>query len=207
MKYVCILCSLAAILWFMMFSPWTRDSINFWVLMMISTGVLAGAGSWAGRDGPGKIWEFKTGYVFVALVGSFLLYVIFWEANLLFRQLLPFAGSQVDSIYKPRGNCNLLEIGLMLLLWIGPAEEIFWRGFVQRRLGEVFGGRWGYIWAVVVYSFVHVWGFNLMLLGAAMVGGVVWGAMYYRFKSIWPGVICHAVWDVAIFVIWPIYVD
>ncbi|MCK4886328.1 MAG: CPBP family intramembrane metalloprotease [Planctomycetes bacterium] len=204
MKQVFILCSFAGAFWFLMFSPWTAHAVNFWLAIMIATGFLAGTALWFGRKGLADIFSFKISYLFIALAGAFLLYIIFWASNLLFSQLLPFTASQVDSIYKPRENSDLLKIALILFFWVGPAEEIFWRGFVQRKLQACLDPKWAYIWAAVIYTFVHIWGFNLMLLGAAMVGAIVWGAMFYRFKSIWPGLICHAVWDVAIFVIWPI---
>jgi membrane protease YdiL (CAAX protease family) len=43
-----------------------------------------------------------------------------------------------------------------------------------------------------------------MLLAAAGSCGVFWGAMFWRFRSIWPALISHAVWDVVIFVLLPI---
>ncbi|GAJ01964.1 unnamed protein product, partial [marine sediment metagenome] len=72
------------------------------------------------------------------------------------------------------------------------------------RLGEQFGPVRGYILASLVYGGVHLWAFNFMLLAAALVAGLFWGAMFIKYGSVWPGIISHALWDAAIFVIWPV---
>ena len=91
-----------------------------------------------------------------------------------------------------------------MLLWVGPAEEIFWRGFVQERLCGKYGRAGGYLAASLVYAAIHVFGFNFMLFMASLICGLFWGAMYLRYGSVWPGLISHAVWDVLIFVLIPV---
>ncbi len=91
------------------------------------------------------------------------------------------------------------------MLVIGPAEEIFWRGFAQRRMQLAFGPAKGFLVTTAVYALVHIWAFNFMLLMAALICGLFWGWMYLHFKSVWPGLISHAVWDLFIFIIIPIH--
>ena len=70
-----------------------------------------------------------------------------------------------------------------------PAEEIFWRGFLQRRLMLRLGSFWGWIIASVLYAAVHISSLNFMLVGAAGVAGLFWGLLYWRLKTLWPVVI------------------
>jgi membrane protease YdiL (CAAX protease family) len=89
-------------------------------------------------------------------------------------------------------------------LWIGPAEEIFWRGLVQQRL-ETRLGRWGALaTASILYAAVHAWSMNLMLVAAALLCGLAWGFLFARTRNLWPCIISHAIWDVAIFVAFPL---
>ena len=39
---------------------------------------------------------------------------------------------------------------------------------------------------------------------AVLICGVFWALLYRHFKSVWPGVISHAVWDAMIFIVIPI---
>ena len=47
-------------------------------------------------------------------------------------------------------------MALVLLFITSPAEEVFWRGFVQRWFMHRFGGKAGWLLAVCVYAGVHV---------------------------------------------------
>ena len=95
-------------------------------------------------------------------------------------------------------------IGVLLLLLIGPGEELFWRGYVQQTMMQRWQPWMAWLIAAAVYAVVHVWAFNFMLFMAALICGLFWGSMYWKYRSVWPGIISHALWDVAIFVVWPI---
>jgi membrane protease YdiL (CAAX protease family) len=187
-----------------MFSPWTRNALPFWIVMTIATGVLAGSAILI--DGR-RIFttDFKIVRDLAVGAGFALgLYVFFFVGSQIASMLLPFAVEEIHRVYAPRAQGNLWIIGVMLFCWIGPAEEIFWRGFVQRRIADRRGKRAALVITVGIYTLVHIWSFNLMLLAAAFCCGVVWGWMYYRFGTIRPGWISHAIWDVLIFVLFPI---
>jgi hypothetical protein len=49
MKTVWTLIALAAGLWLVMFSPWTRESVPFWPAMAASSGLLAASAFWVDR--------------------------------------------------------------------------------------------------------------------------------------------------------------
>ena len=204
MKAIVFLCSLAGGFWFLLFSPCGFVDGFFWPVMIFSTGALGFSALAVDRKRLGAVYAFKRRHVFVGVLSAFVLYVIFYVGNLVSIHIFPFAVSQIEDIYSTRSGASLAAIGLMLFLWVGPLEEVFWRGFVQRRLCERFGGWRGYFLACAVYTLVHIFSFNLMLIAAAGVCGLFWGWIFKRYKSVWPCLICHALWDVLIFVIIPI---
>lgn len=204
MRTLLLLIAAAAGLWLVMFSPWTRQWVPFWPAMAASSGFLAVSALATERKHLRPRYAFQWWHVPVGLGSALVLYLIFYLGHKIAVALLPFASDQVGLVYQTRSQADLWTIGLLLLVWIGPAEEIFWRGFVQQRFSSRFGRHTGLILASAIYTLVHVWSFNLMLLAAAGICGVFWGALFYRFRSVWPALISHALWDVLIFVLLPI---
>lgn len=193
----------AAILWFLMFSVWTAHWFNFWVGIAISALILMLIAFVLKRD---MVKSFRLNWsgVVIGLSSAMLLWGIFFVGDYLAAKLFDFASNQVDSIYAMKAGNSKLWIGLGLLFVMGPAEEIFWRGFVQHSLMERFGEWRGFIFATLVYALIHIWSFNFMLVMAALVCGIFWGLLYKKTKNLVPLIISHAVWDVAVFIVWPI---
>ena len=194
----------AACLWTVMFSPWTAPYVPFWWMMTGSALALASLSTIFGRDW----WKLLKWTPYNVLSGIFiavLLWGIFWVGDRVSSWLFDFAGRQVNAIYGMKaGESPWLLTALMLLL-IGPAEEIYWRGYVQKTLSGRFGKNAGFISATLLYALVHAGSCNFMLVMAALVAGAVWGALYRffpeRFSAI---IISHAVWDAAVFIWFPI---
>ncbi|OPZ01127.1 MAG: CAAX amino terminal protease self- immunity [Bacteroidetes bacterium ADurb.BinA395] len=99
---------------------------------------------------------------------------------------------------------NPLLLSLLLIFLIGPAEEIFWRGYVQRMLEPKFGSWVALIVTTLIYTLVHIWSFNFMLIMSAMVCGAFWGLLYKYNKNLVTLIVSHAVWDVSVFILFPI---
>lgn len=96
-------------------------------------------------------------------------------------------------------------IAALLLFIIGPAEEFFWRGFVQGSLQQNRGGIKAFILTTIIYTLIHIWSFNFMLIMAALVAGFIWGILYLWRPQWLPAlIISHAIWDACVFVIFPI---
>jgi len=86
---------------------------------------------------------------------------------------------------------------------MGPAEEIYWRGFVQETLSGRFGPMTSLLVTSAIYALIHVFAFNFMLFVAAAVCGLFWGLLYLREESLIPVMISHALWDLMTFVLFP----
>jgi membrane protease YdiL (CAAX protease family) len=194
----------AACGFFLLFSPWTKNWVSFWPVMTLTAGVLAAGSMLLERRQLRHLYAFKREHIMIGLLSAVLLYAVFWAGHFFSTLILPFAAGQINSIYTIRNGADPLRIGLLMLFIIGPAEEIFWRGFIQRKLCTRYGLLCGFVFSVAVYALVHVWSLNFMLVAAAAVCGGFWGLMFLATEKLWPCIISHAVWDVMILLIWPI---
>lgn len=195
---------LAAVLWAIMFSPWTAPHVNFWVMMTCSGAALTIFTTWA-RPGWWKEVRLKFSDVVLGITLAAALWGVFWLGEFFSTLLFDFARGQVDSIYGMKEGENPLVLTLLMLLIIGPAEEIFWRGFIQNRFSARWNPNTGFIVTTLVYSLVHLSKFNFMLIMAAMVAGLVWGLAYRFFpERLGAIIISHALWDCAVFIWFPI---
>ena len=141
------------------------------------------------------------------LLGVFsaaLLYGVFYAGNIISPWILPQAPDQISSIYDFKGDASRVRILLLMLLIIGPGEELFWRGYLQRKLMLRTGNLQGFIWATLLYTLVHILTGNVMLILAAATAGIFWGWMYMKYRSVTANMISHLLWDISIFLIWPI---
>ena len=194
-----------------MFSPklarYIQD-INFWAMMTVSAVLLGGLavimehsrGLWSRGERSVRrtvIW---------GIGSAAILYSIFTVGDLVTEQLLATQNVLVQDVYALKENTPNWIIAVLLLFFIGPGEELFWRGFVQKRLTEVLGDKvkvWGYLITVAIYTAVHFPSMNPILVFAALVCGLFWGYLYRATNSIWICLISHALWDVMIFIVIP----
>lgn len=199
--------AVAAVLWFWMFSPWTSGIINFWVSMSCSAVILLTLAFFAGGKPDFSSFNGRNILLWIALgtVIAFALWGIFWIGDRLSRLMFDFARGQVDAVYGMKDGSSPVMIALLLIFLIGPAEEYFWRGFVQKTISGITGPTASMFITVIIYALVHIWSFNFMLVMAALVAGGVWGLIYRLKPSLLPAlVVSHALWDALVFVILPI---
>ncbi len=148
------------------------------------------------RPGPGTT-------ILLGLGSAALLYGVFFVANAAAGWLLAFGREEIAGVYGLKAGTHPGLIAALLILVIGPGEEVFWRGYVQRRFADRYG-RWGLVLAMLAYAGVHLASGNLMLIAAAAVCAVFWGLLFQRTQSIWVNVISHTAWDVAVLLLWPL---
>ncbi|MCR5819741.1 MAG: CPBP family intramembrane metalloprotease [Bacteroidaceae bacterium] len=214
MHRVTIAIIIAATLWFVMFSPYTSSFFPFWGAMAVSAAILLTVAlSFGGvecmrtitKDGAQVSLNEVAKSIAMGLVIAAVLWCVFWVGDKCSQLILPFARSQVNLIYDMKSGESPLLLTLLLLFLIGPAEEIFWRGYIQRSFASRFSPLKAFIITTAIYSLVHLPSCNFMLIMSALTCGIVWGGLYY----IWPRqlpaiIISHAVWDAAAFVWFPL---
>ena len=194
----------AALLWFLMFNPWLTLPLDFWTMMTLSGCILL---MMALLIDPRWFADIEISWkgFFTGVALALVLWGIFWVGDKVATWMFPFARPQVDTIYSMKESQSEWVIGLLLLFIIGPAEEIFWRGFIQRSLSKRFTANVGFVATLLVYGLVHLWKFNFMLIMAAFVCGLVWGLAYRLWpKQLFALIVSHAIWDALVFVVWPI---
>ena len=218
----------AALLWFYMCSPWTAGRPNFWIVMSCSAMILT---TLAVSFTPKAERKIRIDRPLLQIAGgialAFALWGIFWIGDKASQWLFDFARPEVDAVYSMKTGLPTWLIAVLLLVLIGPAEEFFWRGYVQKTLSKLFSAKdgarsdapahstavaatgraatWAFIATAVIYALVHIWSFNFMLIMAALVAGLVWGFIYRICPKALPAlIISHALWDVLVFVVMPI---
>ena len=203
-KSLVCLVALAALCWFIMFFPPLKSERYFWFQMVVSTALLAGS---ALRLASSDIKNQLTNWFEEVPIGVFaaaVLYFVFYGGYYLSTALFSGAKVGVTAVYSTRIQASPLVIGMLLFFWIGPCEEVFWRGFVQRKLAAKFGPWRGYVYASSLYTLVHIWSGNPMLIIAALFCGFFWGGLYLWRKRLTACLLSHALWDLSIFVLFPV---
>ena len=140
--------------------------------------------------------RFKIG---MGILSALFLYVVFATGNFLSRSIFTFAGSGIQDVYAFKMGASGFRIAVLMIIIIGPGEELFWRGFLQRSLQNKAGKYLGFILATSIYTLVHLGSGNAMLVLAAGVCGLFWGYLYLRYGSITLNVVSHTLWDVTVF--------
>lgn len=132
-----------------------------------------------------------------------ILYSIFQIGDRLSRIILSKGGEQIDAIYSLKRLRPRYELMARLGLIIGPAEEFFWRGFLQEGLMQRFGRVKGALMGIAAYGSAHIASGNFTLVGAASVAGAFWGGLYALGVPLPTLMVCHILWDNVIFLIAP----
>jgi hypothetical protein len=181
--------------------------LDFWWRMSGALVLLIGTGAALDRDYlPLLRADFRNNSgrkFFLGAISAVFLYAVFFAGNAAARALFSFAENGISSVYEFREGASTLRIGLLLAFVIGPGEELFWRGFLQRKWADRLGPGRGFAAATALYMAVHLGSGNPMLVLAAAVCGVFWGLLYRRTGSVLLCAASHTLWDLAVFLFFP----
>jgi len=197
----------AFVLWTTMF---VLRPFNFWLMLTFSTTLLATLSFFLGWPVIPRA-ELRWGNLLLGILFAGLLYGIFRAGNQalivgsrLFPGLLPDRAGNISAVYANLGSLSPKTVGALLFFPVGFGEEVFWRGFVQRRVAEEWSGRAAFVVTTLLYTAVHLPTANPVLILAALTCGLFWGGLYWATGALVPVLISHMIWDPLIFVIWPI---
>ena len=181
--------------------------LDFWWWMSVNIGVLLGLALILDRDFGSRILsDVRSGparKAALGIVSALLLYGVFFLGNWAALRIFSFAHSDISKIYNFKQGASVLRISALFVFILGPGEELFWRGFLQRRLQDRLGLKLGFLVAAGLYTLVHLGSGNPALIAAAAVCGLIWGGLYIRYRSLLLIAVSHTVWDLLVFVFFP----
>lgn len=142
-------------------------------------------------------------YILLGVISGLLIYLLFW---LSFQVIdifnLPFEKS-IKKLYRWFAPSQFWHY-LALILVAAPGEELFWRGFIQKRLMRYFGPVASIFGGAILYASAHLYSGTFILMLAAFVSGLIWGVLYLWKKSMPLVIVSHIIFDIMIFLILPL---
>ena len=183
--------AVAGLAWAALFVP---GKAGFWNRALVAGVTIATYAVVAQRGRLGRLLYPTVPDVILGVAAAAALYGVFWVGDSLLQRVLPGVARQVGELYTDGAASRPRYVPLVLVV-VGPCEELFWRGFVQDRAGVVVG--------LVGYAAVHVWERKPALVLAAAVGGAAWAALFSWRGTLVAPMVCHALWDLAVVVWFP----
>ena len=136
------------------------------------------------------------------LSGVFL-YGIFW----LGYTVLSFIGlsitEPVAKLYSYYGAKNIWQY-LLLIFLFAPGEDIFCRGFVQKRVMNYTNGFLAVGISSILFASVQFYSGSWALVLAALIAGLYWGTIYLWKRSIVLLITSHIIFSLLLFVFFPL---
>jgi uncharacterized protein len=142
-------------------------------------------------------------YLPVGAISGLVLFGLFWLGDFLLNLLHIPVQADISRLYKLYSP-TLFWHYLALMLIAVPGEEIFWRGFIQKRLLHYKGQGWSVFISSCLYASVSLYSGEWILVLAAFISGLFWGTLYIWKRSIPLVIVSHLVFDLFIFILFPL---
>jgi len=92
---------------------------------------------------------------------------------------------------------------IYMLLFVGLAEEVLFRGLIQQDLTKAFGWKWGLFGASALFGIMHLTWRSIPELGFVFLAGIILGGLYLKTKSLVAPIVLHAVNNVMLVAVAP----
>ena len=90
-----------------------------------------------------------------------------------------------------------------MFLFVGVAEELLFRGLIQRDLMGAFGWKWGLFGASALFAVMHLTWRSIPELGFVFIAGLILGALYLKTKNLTAPIVAHGANNVMLVAILP----
>ncbi len=179
--------ALVSLLWAFSF----RGPFNFWYSIFGTALVMIGLALYHGVL---SVVRPKTSDLIYGVLWGVLLFAVTWVSSYVVRHHVPYLNAYVESTKALRSLApNYVYVPVVFT--VSTAEELFWRGTVQRALVFRMGKLPGYLLAVLLYFAAHVLSGNWALTLASLFAGLFWGFLYLYHRDLTPVWVSHLVWD------------
>lgn len=142
-------------------------------------------------------------YISLGIISGLIVYCFFWLSNQgihLFH--LPFDQS-IKRLYHYFAPSLYWEYFALILI-AAPGEELFWRGFVQKKLLRSFKPSVAIIISSCLYASTQIYSGEFILVLTTFLCGLAWGSLYFWKKSMPTLIASHIVFDILLFIILPL---
>jgi membrane protease YdiL (CAAX protease family) len=177
------------------------ELLPFWPAMILAAlGTMALA---VGTQGIPEDWRRVAWYHWpLGLLHGLVVYGVFWLGDLVTSSILPAQSDDLGALYGLVGGGTtwqaLAFVGLAVL-----AEELFWRGLLQRQLALRLGVPQAIVLATICYSLAHLGARSLLLTLATLTAGLAWGSLYAHQRALLPALLSHLVFDLLAIFLFP----
>ncbi|WP_066058122.1 CPBP family intramembrane glutamic endopeptidase [Robertmurraya korlensis] len=142
-------------------------------------------------------------YITYGVLSGVMLFVLFFLGNSLLHMIdLPLKGS-VAKLYKQMSPTEIWQY-IVLFLIIIPGEEVFWRGFILKRLLRKIKFGPSILISTLLYTSVNIYSGSSHLILASIVAGLFWSSLYVWKRSIPLLIVSHIVFDLILLVLFPL---
>ena len=93
---------------------------------------------------------------------------------------------------KPKGPGSFLLVALGIVIVAAIAEELLFRGFIQRIFERNMGGPLAVVLAGILFSLSH---FNPPVIPGIAALGILYGYIYHRTGNLWYPIVAHAIYN------------
>jgi membrane protease YdiL (CAAX protease family) len=80
-----------------------------------------------------------------------------------------------------------------MLLFVGMAEELLFRGLIQQDFTKAFGWRWGLFTSSAIFAVMHLTWRSVPELAFVFIAGLILGTIYAKTKSLVAPIIAHGI--------------
>lgn len=142
-------------------------------------------------------------YVTYGIFSGTALYVLFFAADWMLGILPGHLNEQVDNVYA-HFTIVFFWHYLVLIFIIIPGEEIFWRGFVLKRLMHWMNPTAAIFFGALLNAGAYFFTNYPILVIAGFISGLVWGWLYIWKRSIPLVILSHLTFDLLLLIIFPL---
>lgn len=140
----------------------------------------------------GLIWGNKTLQFFIALSG-----ILLGIIEYIILQPKPLIG-----VFNP---VNLIIASVILIVSTGLAEELLFRGILQKNAENVFGTILGLIYTSLLFTALHIGWDSFYDLIFVFSVAIFYGYVFQRTRSIWGITLSHGLSNTFLFLVMPFY--
>ncbi|WP_235820403.1 CPBP family intramembrane glutamic endopeptidase [Halalkalibacter krulwichiae] len=184
----------------LLFSSFSWQPIDFWVLFPLSLLLLIG---WSFIFEQHELKRPTFSHFIYAVGSGIFLYGLFaigkWLLTFLNLPLL----DELESLYNVVQPTEPLHF-LWLFLIIIPGEEWFWRGYVVKRLMKHVSNIQATILGTLLYAAAHLVTGSILLVLAALFAGLAWSFLYTQTRNIWLPILSHLVFNLFLLILFPL---